>query len=466
MARSADLLDQSGPPVLKRPRTTLAVSLLGFFVITLDALMVNVALSTIEKQLGGGILGQQWVVNSYTLMFASLMLFAGNFSDRIGAKRAFRFGLVIFVLASAACSLSPELIFLVSSRLLQGSAAALLLPSSLALIREAFPDAQGRAKAIGVWSLGGAVSAATGPALGGLLATVDWRLVFLINVPVGAVALLLLARAAPSPTRPTPFDWAGQVTAIAGIGGLTYGIIEGGSAGFGSLPVIIAFALAAVGLTAFLLIQARGSHPVLPLHLFRSRVLRLALIIGFASTLGWYGMVFVVSLFLQQHMGLSPLVAGLAFIPTSVLIAVSNIAAGRAAARFGPRVPAAAGQLIMAIGLVAMLATAPLESLLLVTILMIPVGVGGALTLPSVTALVLDSVPAARAGAASAVFNTFRQLGGAIGIAVFGALLTSPDVFVSGAQTSLLIAAVLVLFSAVTSLFVRPSVPPHAPAEK
>lgn len=139
MARSADLLNQSVPPLLKRPRTTLGVSLLGFFVITLDALMVNVALATIERQLGGGIVGQQWVVSSYTLMFASLMLFAGNFSDRIGAKRAFRFGLVIFVLASAACSLAPELIFLVSARFLQGSAAALMLPSSLALIREAFP---------------------------------------------------------------------------------------------------------------------------------------------------------------------------------------------------------------------------------------------------------------------------------------------------------------------------------------
>lgn len=316
-----------------------------------------------------------------------------------------------------------------------------------------------------MWSLGGAVSAAVGPALGGLLATVDWRLVFLINVPVGAVALLLLARVAPSPTRPTRFDWAGQVTAVAGIGGLTYGIIEGGSDGFGSLPVIIALTLATVGLTVFLLIQARGSHPMMPLDLFRSRMLRLALFIGFASTLGWYGMVFVVSLFLQQHMGLTPLVAGLAFIPTSILIAVSNITAGRAAARFGPRVPAAAGQLIMAIGLVAMLATAPLESLMLVTILMIPVGVGGALTLPPVTTLVLDSVSAARAGTASAVFNTFRQLGGAIGIAVFGALLTPPHMFVSGAQTSLLIAAVLVLISAVTSLFVRRSVLLHTPAE-
>lgn len=458
MTSSTAVLDKpAAPPGSGRARTALIVSLLGFFVITLDALIVNVALATIGRQLGGGAVGQQWVVDGYTLMFASLLLFAGNFSDRVGAKRAFRLGLVLFTLASAACALAPELTMLVAARFVQGSAAAMMLPASMALIREAFPDAQRRAKAIGIWSLGGAVAAAAGPALGGVLTTLDWRLVFLINVPVGAVALVLLARVAPSPTRPARFDWAGQIAAIAGVGGLTYGLIEGGSAGFATTPAILALALAVVAIASFLVIQARGSHPMMPLDLFRSSGLRIALSIGFAFMVGWYGMVFVVSLFLQQHLGLSPLVTGLAFLPTSVLIAVSNVAAGRIAARFGPRVPAAAGQLTMVLGLMAMLATAPLGSLTLVTVLMIPIGVGGALAIPPVTALVLDSVPAARAGTASAVFNTFRQLGGAVGIAVFGALLANPGTFVTGVQASLLIAAALLLVTTIASLFIRPA---------
>ncbi|MFJ5956979.1 MFS transporter [Paenarthrobacter sp. NPDC092416] len=436
-------------------RFALAVSMLGFFVITLDALIVNVALASIGSQLGGGTAGQQWIVDGYTLMFASLLLFAGNLSDRIGAKRAFTLGLLLFVVASAACALAPALRVLIAARFVQGAAASLMLPPAMALIREAFPDAIQRSRAIGVWALGGAVAAAAGPALGGLLTTIDWRLVFLINVPVGVVAVVLLAKVPASPVRPATFDWIGQIAALVGVGALIFGLIEGGVLGFGAPQVLLSLAGAVLAIAVFLIAQARGRNPMMPLDLFRSSGLRIALSVGFSFMVGWYGMVFVISLFLQQHLGLPPLLAGLAFLPASVLIALSNVAAGRMAAHRGPRFPAVLGQLLMVAGLVGMLLAAPMGSLLAVTILLVPIGVGGALAMPPVTAHVLDSVPAQRSGTASAVFNTFRQLGGAVGVAVFGALLVGPAGFVRGMQTSLLIAALLLLATAVASVFIR-----------
>src|SRR3954447_17431330 len=171
-----------------RPRAALAAALLGFFVITLDAVIVNVVLPSIRQDLGGGVTGLQWVVDGYTLMFAALLLSAGSLADRIGARRAFGLGLVVFVAASVACGLAPGLGSLVVARFVQGSAAAVMMPSAMALLREAFPDPGRRARALGMWAMGGAAASSSGPVLGGLLDVVDWRLVFFINVPVGVVA--------------------------------------------------------------------------------------------------------------------------------------------------------------------------------------------------------------------------------------------------------------------------------------
>jgi MFS transporter, DHA2 family, methylenomycin A resistance protein len=192
-------------------RITLLLASLGFFLITLDILIVNVALAQISRELGGGTVGQQWVVDGYTVLFASLLLFAGNFADRIGAKRAFSIGVALFGLTSAGCALAPTIGSLIAARAGQGAAAAMMLPASMALIREAFPHPGCRARALGVWAVGGAIAAAVGPLLGGVLTTVDWRLVFGINIPVCALMLMLLTRVATSPKRATPFDWAGQV---------------------------------------------------------------------------------------------------------------------------------------------------------------------------------------------------------------------------------------------------------------
>jgi DHA2 family methylenomycin A resistance protein-like MFS transporter len=191
-------------------------------VVTLDALVVIVALPAIARDLGGGVTGLQWVVDGYTLMFAALLLSAGALSDRIGARRAYGVGPAVFVAASAACGLAPTIGVLVISRRAQGAGAALMMPTSLALIREAYHAARKRARSIAIWSLGAAAALAAGPAVGGLLTLLSWRAIFFINVPVGVVTLYLLARVAPSPRRPTPFDWVGQLTAVLGMGALIY----------------------------------------------------------------------------------------------------------------------------------------------------------------------------------------------------------------------------------------------------
>lgn len=198
---------------------TLAAAVLGFFMVTLDAVVVNVALPSMRADLGGGITGLQWVVDGYTLLFAALLLSAGAFSDRAGARRAFGTGIALFVLASTACGLAPTISALVAARFVQGAAAAVIMPSSMALIGQAYPDAVSRARAVAVWAMGGAIASSCGPVLGGLLTLVSWRAIFYINVPVGAVTLALLSRAAHPPHRKVPFDWAGQVTAVLAMGG-------------------------------------------------------------------------------------------------------------------------------------------------------------------------------------------------------------------------------------------------------
>jgi len=188
----------------------LAVAVLGFFVVTLDALIVNVALPAIGRDQGGGITGLQWVVDGYTLMFAALLLSAGALSDRIGARQAYGVGLALFVAASAACGLAPTMGVLVAARLAQGAGAAVMMPASLALIREAYHDAARRARAIAIWSLGAGVASAAGPVVGGFLTLLSWRAIFFINLPVGVAALVLLAGVARSPRRAVPFDWVGR----------------------------------------------------------------------------------------------------------------------------------------------------------------------------------------------------------------------------------------------------------------
>jgi MFS transporter, DHA2 family, methylenomycin A resistance protein len=441
------------------PGWSLAAALLGFFMVTLDAVIVNVALPDIRQELAGGITGLQWVVDGYTLLFAALLLSAGSLSDRIGARRAFGGGLVLFVLASAACGLAPSLAVLVAARLIQGAAAAALMPASMALVTHAYPDPARRVRAVALWTLGGTAASTSGPLLGGVLSAVSWRLIFVVNVPAGAVALLLLARVTSSPRHRVPFDWAGQVAAVAAMGGLTYGAIEAGSAGITAPGVLAALALAAAGLAMFIVLQARGRHPMLPLSLFRSRTVSVAVATGFAFMVGYYGLPFVMSLYLQQLRGLTALDTGITFLPMMLIGAVLTPFVARLTGRFGARVLIVTGLAAMTAGLTVMALLSSPAPLALLSALMVATGLAGPLVMPPVMALLLQAVPARRAGVASGVFNTSRQIGGALAVAVFGALLASRATFVHGLRVSLLIAAAVALAAAAVSLLLRPADP-------
>ncbi|MFB7600304.1 MFS transporter [Streptomyces sp. NPDC056160] len=441
----------TGPGVSAADRhatATLAAAVLAFFVITLDATIVNVALPSIRAGLGGGITGLQWVVDGYTLMFAALLLSAGSLSDRIGARRAFAGGLVVFVVASAACGLAPALGVLIAARVVQGIGAAVTMPTSMALVRHAFPDAGRRARAVGVWAMGGAVAAAAGPVLGGVLSLASWRVIFWINLPVGLVTLLLLTRAPHSPTRPAPFDWIGQVTAVLAMGGLTFGAIEAGAAGFTAPEVLGALGLAVVAFAAFVAAQARVAHPMVPLELFRSAVVVVATGVGFAFMVGFYGLPFVFSLYFQQQHGMSALGAGIAFLPMMVLSACLTPFSARIAGWTGPRVPVVAGLVLLAAGSLTLALVPASAAVWLTALLLVPVGLAGPLVMPPTTALLLEHVPAHRTGTAGGVFNTSRQVGGALAVAVFGALLSGSAGFEHGLRVSLFLAAAVACVAA------------------
>ncbi|MFJ9683622.1 MFS transporter [Streptomyces sp. NPDC101194] len=436
------------------PAAALGAALLGFFVITLDALVVNVALPAIRTDLGGGMTGLQWVLDGYTLMLAALLLSAGSLSDRIGARRAFGLGLAVFVAASMACGLAPTPPVLIVARLVQGAGAAAMMPTSLALIREAYTDPVRRARAVALWAVGGAVASAAGPVAGGAASLISWRVIFFINLPVGLVALLLLARTARSPRRPVPIDTTGQVTAVIAMGALTFAAIEAGEGGLTPL-VWGAVLLTLVAVAVFVRAQARGRRPMVPLELLRRSTVVISCAAGFAFMAAFYGMVFLFSLYLQQERGLSPLATGAAFVPMTALSAFINPLSARAAERLGPRVPIASGLVLMAAGLIALAAAPASTPTWALALLMLPVGMGGPLAMPPATALLVNSVPAHQTGTVSGVFNTSRQLGGALAVAVFGALIAHQAPMLAGVRTGLLLAAAIAGSAGIAACFLR-----------
>ncbi|WP_239647765.1 MFS transporter [Bifidobacterium callitrichos] len=401
-----------------------AAASIASFLVGMDVLIVNVALPTIARDLGGDMAVQQWVVDGYSLLFAALLLLCGNLADRWGAKRVFIAGATLFSAASLFSSFAWSMTALVAGRCLLGVASALILPASMSLINEANPDPRRRAWALALWGAGGASAWAVGPLLGGLLTPIHWSLVFAINVPFCLLVLLLTLRVAPSPRRPKPFDWVGQTLALTGFVLFIAGVIEIGSLGLNS-P--LAWGLTAGGaftLAAFVRSQVRVDAPMMPLDLFRVRGMQVALMIGFVMIFNWYGMVFISTMFLQNERGMGALAAGLVFVPSAFVTIGGNILGGRIITARGSRFSITLGLAIMIAGfLFEFLYPAPIPVWVIAAGLSV-VGFGAAITTPAAAGVVLASVKASQAGIASAMFNTFRQVGGAVGVAVFGVVAT------------------------------------------
>ncbi|MGK4579313.1 MFS transporter [Kitasatospora sp. HPMI-4] len=426
-----------------------AVACLGFFIITLDTTVVNVALPAIGRQWGNQVSGLQWVVDAYTLVFAALLLSAGSVSDRIGASRAFGGGLAMFTLMSAFCGFAPNLGTLIAARAVQGAAAAVMLPASLSLVRQAHSDPAGRARGIALWTAGGGVAVAAGPVVGGALTDgLGWRWIFFINLPVGIAALAGLVKAPRSRPGTASLDLGGQFTAVAALAALVFAVINGGAHGWGAVGTLVALAVFVVSAVSFVLIESRQERPAVPLNLFRDRSVAVCTFTGFALNFGYYGFVFVLTLYFQQLRGASPLSAGLMFVPMTAFTTVVNVTAGRMTNRYGPRLPMLIGVLIQAAGLLALLVVGKQTALALVLLLLVPLGIGGGLAVPPLTTAMLEAVDHERAGLASGILNSARQIGGAIGVAVFGALAAGGSGFIAGMHLSMLVSALSLVLAA------------------
>jgi DHA2 family methylenomycin A resistance protein-like MFS transporter len=390
-------------------------------------------------------------VDGYTLMFAALLLTAGALTDRWGARTALGIGVAVFVLASAACALAPTVAVLVAARFVQGAGAAVTMPASMALVRHSYDEPARRARGIGIWSLGAAVAAASGPVVGGLLSLTSWRLIFVLNLPVGVVTLLLLARAPESPHHARRLDWPGQILAVLALTGLTYGAIEAGALGLTAPRVLTAVAVSLAAAVAFVVRQRQGSHPMLPVDMFTSRTVTITVAVAFAFMVCFYGLPFLYSLQLQQIRGLSPLGAGLVFLPMLALSGALTPLSAPVVERVGARATIVAGLTLMSVGAIALTVVPASAPVWVTAALLLPVGLAGPLVMPPTTALLLDDVPEHQAGTASAVFNTSRQIGGALAVAVFGALLASSAGFVHGLHLSLIIAGLVAAAVAATA---------------
>jgi EmrB/QacA subfamily drug resistance transporter len=406
-------------------RTVLAIAVLATFIAFLDGSVVNVALPAIGRDLGGGLAAQQWVVDAYLLTLGSVILLAGSLSDLYGRKRVLFWGLLGFGIASIACAVAPAAEVLVLARGLQGVAGALLVPSSLALILSTFQGAA-QARAIGVWTAITSLASIAGPVIGGVLVdTLSWRWVFAINLLPIAVALVL-ARGLPTDAGRASgarVDWVGALLGVAGLGLPVFALIESGRFGWGSPVIWGAMVLGAAGLVAFVLWERRVASPMLPLAIFRERDFS----VGNVATAFIYGGVavgtFALALFLQQGAGYSATAAGLAMMPSSILLIALAAVFGRLSGKVGPRLLMTVGPAVAGIGFLLMLRITP-DAAFLTEVLpaVCAFGLGMAITVAPLTATVLGAVDSGRAGIASAVNNAVSRVAGLITVALAGSV--------------------------------------------
>ncbi|MEU0314167.1 MFS transporter [Nocardioides sp. NPDC006273] len=448
-----------------RGRWVLATTVLGSGLAMLDSTVVNVALGRIGEDLDAGFSGLQWTVNAYTLSLAALILLGGSLGDRFGRRRIFLIGVAWFAVASLLCGLAPDIQVLIAARGLQGVGGALLTPGSLAIIAASF-HGEDRSAAVGAWSGLSGIAAAIGPLVGGWLVEINWRLVFLINVPVAVLIVIVAVRHVPESRDPDAagrLDLTGTVLAATGLGALTFGLTRAGEVGFvGSVAVTVAAGVAA--LITFVVVEARSAHPLVPLGLFRNPQFSAAN----AVTLLVYaplGVIFVLLVLqLQVVSGWSPLAAGSALLPVTVVMLLFSARAGALAQRIGPRLPMTLGPLLAAGGALWMGRIGPQASYVLdVLAPVLLFAVGLTLLVSPLTATVLDAADDRHVGIASGVNNAVARTAGLLAVAVVPAAVgiagddyTNPQTFDDGYGAAMLInAGLLILGAALAAVFVR-----------
>ncbi|SEF49871.1 drug resistance transporter, EmrB/QacA subfamily [Thermomonospora echinospora] len=454
------------------PRRWLALGAvaLATFMTYLDNNVVNVALPSIQRDLGLTISGLEWIVSGYILVFAGLLLVGGRLADVFGVRRALLAGLAVFTVSSLVAGLASGQEMLIAARAVQGVGAALLTPAALAVLPAMFPDPRERGLAIGIWGGVGALALAIGPFTGGLLSEhAHWGWIFLINVPIGAVtAALALAgvRGVPGGRGASwrRLDPAGLATSATALFALTFALIEGESRGWTSGVILGCFAVSALAAALFVVAERRTADPMIDLSLVRHRVFSGGLLAMGLWSFGIFGIYFFTALYLQGSLGFSPTEAGAAFVPMALVMAVVAPLSGRAAARFGAAATVAAGLALMAVAVGAISGVGAGDGYPDLLPWFLLYGLGAGLLLP-LTDVVLGVLPADRAGVASGTLNVSREVFGLLGITVLGAILNSrqsghlrdglapQDAFLEAYQSTLLVAAAIVAVGIPLSLY-------------
>ena len=408
-------------------RITLVATSLGLFMIYLDALIVNVALPAIQSDFKVGEAGLQWVVTAYSLGMAIAMMSSGTAADIYGLRKLYLAGIALFTAASAACGMAFSLEMLNLARSVQGVAAAMANVTSLALVSAAFPDPKAKAWAIGIWTALACTAMGIGPTLGGFMVQqTGWRSIFMVNIPVGLVVLGLTWRfvAESREARPRTFDIPGQLLFITALGAFVFAVIEGPQAGWLSWQIPALFVVAAAALAAFILCEGRSADPMMDLKLFRDRTYSLAIIAIFAVCFTAYGMVLVITQYLQNVHGFSPTDAGLLLLSYSTCMMVVSLMAGKLVGVVGSRRLILLGLTSQIIGL-AVLMVGMHASTIVISAGLAIVGTGTALCLTPTTSLAMTAVPAHRSGMASGIMSTQRALGSTVGFAVLGSIFAA-----------------------------------------
>ena len=406
----------------------LITTCLGVFLAQLDTSVVNLALKHIRAELGSSVTQLQWVVDGYNLAYAAFLLTGGTLGDIFGRRRLFMLGIALFTVGSLVCGIAPDNASLIAGRTLTGLGAALEMPTSLAILSAAYPDAGARARAIGVWAGCNGLAWVVGPALGGVIVGhAGWRYVFLLAVPIGLLTCVLCLTGVAKTRRDKSrsVDARGQILAVAMLGALSIGFIEGPHWGWASPATLGCLTAAACAFAGFVVVEARAAQPLLPLAIFRSRAFTAACLAAAGMTFGMYAMLFLMPLFLQTVRGASAPVVGVLMLPVSLAFFLVSLKSGRLAARFGARPVMTCGLVLMGLGLFALSLITRTGDLSLIEGAFLAIGVGLGLNTGPLLSVAVSSAPKAHAGAAAGVVNTARMIGATLGVAVLGALFAA-----------------------------------------
>lgn len=448
-------------PIVKHNHTHLAMLPLltvciGFFMVCLDTTVVNVALQDLRLSLHTNLSGLQWTVDSYVLAFATLLLSAGALGDYFGPRKIFTLGLILFTASSILCGLAESLNILIFARVLQGVGSALLVATSLSILQRLFADASIRARAFGVWGAAGGVAVAFGPVLGGfLISAFSWRSIFLLNVPFGILGIFMtflhLPKMAGTPKHINIFS---QLTSIIILGSAAYIFIEAGAIGWGAFNVNTAILIFSICVILFLMSENLSKHPMLPSSIFKIKNFSAAVVVGIVINFGFYGQLFVLSLYFQQTKDYSVLQTGFAFLPQAIVCAVTAFYCGKVTAKKGAGFPIAIGLCTGILGFLGLIFMNINSSYWTIMLPMLAIGFAISFVAPATVSAAMSSSLNSQSGIVSGIINTVRQSGSLMGVAVLGSFIGHKEnLSINGLHIAFIVAAISYFIGLLFTIF-------------